>query len=311
MPDLHSVNWWLIGAVIFAGLTWWRYKHEFMVNGTAVQRSRTRNRHRAWTVLVAVLAGICLVIGVPQEARAGHGGAHCTAIVHRALTAEGTENQPAGVTQAEPWGYVEADATIIESGEVMAIHDGRLDRLTGGATNEWSDSVTLTELRSYPHPFGYFRETTALIARAAALDVPIMVTFNLWARQSVAERNSALDQLYEASRLHPRPKVVYFGGYGAQDDMRARHPDASTFWRYDADDTRTYIRENAASEDVDLVALPEAHYAAGLVSDLKAMGAKVATRQVLTAAKARAAQEVGIVNIQGNDPVQITTRWCQ
>jgi hypothetical protein len=104
---------------------------------------------------------------------------------------------------------------------------------------------------------------------------------------------------------------VYFGGAVAQDQMRLRHPDASTFWRYPKAWSATRIQTNVADEGVDLAALPRYHWKPATVSGVRALGAVVATVQVNSADVARIAQAAGIDHIQGDDTAAIATQWCR
>jgi len=259
-------------------------------------------------VLVAA-AGVGLI--APQ-AQADDGSSHCTAIAHRGLHL-GTENQVAGVDGAAPYGFVEIDAAVTEDGQIAAIHDARLTRLTGGASTAYVNQLTYDEIVALPYLYGdHIHPTTELIARAAELDVPIMVTINTWGRINTAGLGAqTLDTLYAAAQAHPHPEWVYFGGAVAQDQMRLRHPDASTFWRYPKAWSATRIQQNVAAEGVDLAALPRYHWKAPTVTALRALGAVVATAQVNSADVARVAQAAGIDLIQGDDPAVIATQWCR
>lgn len=314
MTWLHSVNWWLVAAVVLLGLTWWSRLHEFPIPISRFEAARKRNRHRALTATLGVLAAVCLVIGIPQEARADHGGAHCKVILHRGLTADGLENQPAGVSRGGDWGFAEVDADLTADGRIIGFHDGLVGRLTGGDLSGWLNEHTYAALNdeAVSHPFGKFRLTTTMIARAAADDVPLMVTMNRHGRHTPEQRADLVDTLYAAAQAHPRPHLVYFGGAGYRETMSARHPDASTFHRYHWSDIQEDIYAHVESEGIDLAALPVAYFQGEVVQGVRDAGAsRVATRQLLAARDARAAQAAGINFIQGNDPEQIATRWCR
>ncbi|HEU5110580.1 MAG TPA: glycerophosphodiester phosphodiesterase family protein, partial [Micromonosporaceae bacterium] len=224
-----------------------------------------------------------------------------------------TENQVAGVDNAAPYGMVEIDASVTKDGQIAAIHDARLTRLTGGASTAYVNQLTYAEILALPYLFGdHIQLTTELIGRAAALDVPIMVTINKWGRINTAGFGAkTLDTLYAAAQAHPHPEWVYFGGAVAQDEMRLRHPDASTFWRYPKAWSAAKIQQNVAAEGVDLAALPRYHWKPATVAGVRTAGADVATRQITTADAARAAQAAGIDLIQGDDPFVIATQWCR
>jgi len=249
---------------------------------------------------------------VAPQAQADDGSNHCRAIVHRGLHL-GTENQVEAVDAAAPYGFVEIDAAVTKDGQLAAIHDARLTRLTGGASTAFVNQLAYDEILALPYLYGdHINLTTELIARAAELDVPIMVTINTWGRIRTAGRGAqTLDTLYAAAQAHPHPEWVYFGGALAQDEMRLRHPDASTFWRYPKAWSATRIQQNVAAEGVDLAALPRYHWKAPTVTALRALGAEVATVQVNSALVARVAQAAGIDLIQGDDPAAIATQWCQ
>lgn len=259
-------------------------------------------------LLTLALPAVALV--APQ-AQATDGTNHCTAIAHRGLY-QGTENQATGVDGNAPYGFVEIDANVTKDGQVAAIHDAQLGRLTGGASNAYVNQLTYEEILALPYLYGdHIYLTTELISRAAALDVPIMVTINKWGRiKSSGYAAQTLDALYDAAQAHPHPELVYFGGATAQDEMRLRHPDASTFWRYPKAWTATRIQTNVAAEGVDLVALPRYHWKPATITAIRALGAVVATVQVNSADVARIAQTAGIDVIQGDDPFLIATQWC-
>jgi glycerophosphoryl diester phosphodiesterase len=260
-------------------------------------------------LLTLALPAVALV--APQ-AQADDGSNHCTAIAHRGLYL-GTENQLAGVDGSAPYGFVEIDANVTKDGLMAAIHDGTLGRLTGGASAAYVNQLTYAEILALPYLYGDRIYLTAeLIARAAELDVPIMVTINQWARIKKAGYGpQTLDALYAAAQAHPHPETVYFGGAVAQDQMRLRHPDASTFWRYPKAWSATRIQTNVADEGVDLAALPRYHWKPATVSGVRALGAVVATVQVNSADVARIAQAAGIDHIQGDDTAAIATQWCR
>jgi len=262
----------------------------------------------------AALAALALPTSalVAPQAQADDGSNHCRAIAHRGLHL-GTENQVAGVDGAAPYGFVEIDAAVTKDGQVAAIHDARLTRLTGGASAAYVNQLTYGEILALPYLFGdHIHLTTELIARAAELDVPIMVTMNTWARVNKAGfAAQTLDTLHAAAQAHPHPEWVYFGGAVAQDEMRARHPDASTFWRYPKAWSATRIQQNVAAEGVDLAGLPRYHWKPATVAALRGAGAEVATVQVNSETVARVAQTAGIDLIQGDDPALIATQWCQ
>jgi glycerophosphoryl diester phosphodiesterase len=266
---------------------------------------------RRCAAALLALAVPALALVAPQ-AEAADGSSHCRAIVHRGLYL-GTENQVAGVDNAAPYGMVEIDASVTKDGQVAAIHDARLGRLTGGASTAYVNQLTYAEILALPYLFGdHIQLTTELIARAATLDVPIMVTINKWGRiNSIGFGAKTLDTLYAAAQAHPHPEWVYFGGAVAQDEMRLRHPDASTFWRYPKAWSPTKIQQNVAAEGVDLAALPRYHWKPATVAGVRAAGADVATHQVNNPDAARAAQAAGIDLIQGDDPAVIATQWCR
>ncbi|MGH3348547.1 MAG: glycerophosphodiester phosphodiesterase [Nocardioides sp.] len=270
----------------------------------------TNRSLRSATALV-VLALPALALVAPQ-AQADDGSNHCRAIAHRGLY-QGTENQVASVEGNAPYGWVEIDAAVTEDGQIAAIHDARLTRLSGGASTAYVNQLTYEEILALPYLYGDRIElTSSLIARAAELDVPIMVTINTWGRINTAGFGAqTLDTLYAAAQAHPHPEWVYFGGAVAQDQMRLRHPDASTFWRYPKAWSTARIQTNVAAEGVDLAALPRAHWKPATVTALRGLGAEVATVQVNRADVARIAQAAGIDLIQGDDPAMIATQWCQ
>lgn len=279
-------------------------------------------RERAALIAAAILSAILAVIGISvlaSDARAdgalpppAPAGANCKVITHRGLL-DGTENQLAGVTEAGRWGWAEVDADLTADGKVVGIHDATVGRLTGGDLSGYVNEHTMAELNasSVSHPLGLVRLTTSLIGRAARDDVPIMVTINRWDRQTAAERTLILDTLYAAAQAHPRPHLVYFGGYGPEDAMHARHPDAATFHRYENSDVQEDIYADVAADSVDLAALPTGYFQGEVVQAVRDAGAsRVATRQLFAARDARAAQAAGISTIQGNDARQIATAWC-
>jgi glycerophosphoryl diester phosphodiesterase len=269
-------------------------------------------RYAAALGALALALALATLARVAPEAQADDGTAHCTAIVHRGLHL-GTENQVAAVDAAAPYGFVEIDAAVTEDGQIAAVHDARLTRLTGGASTAFVNQLTYDEILALPYLYGdHIQLTTELIARAAELDVPIMVTINTWGRVRTAGLGTqTLDTLYAAAQAHPHPEWVYFGGALAQDEMRLRHPDASTFWRYPKAWSATRIQQNVSAEGVDLAALPRAHWKPATVTALRARGAEVATVQVNSADVARIAQVAGIDHIQGDDPALIATQWCR
>ena len=248
---------------------------------------------------------------VALQAQASDGSNHCTGIAHRGLY-HGTENQLAGVDGNAPYGFVEIDANVTKDGQIAAIHDAQLGRVTGGASTAFVNQLTYEEILALPYLYGdRIYLTTELIARAAELDVPIMVTINKWGRiRNAGYANQTLDTLYAAAQAHPRPGLVYFGGAIAQDEMRLRHPDASTFWRYPKAWSASRIQTNVAAEGVDLAALPRYHWKPLTITGVRALGAVVATVQVNSADVARIAQAAGIDVIQGDDPSVIATQWC-
>ncbi len=260
-------------------------------------------------LLTLALPAVALV--APQ-AQATDGTNHCTGIAHRGLY-QGTENQVAGVDGNAPYGFVEIDANVTKDGQSAAIHDAQLGRLTGGASTAFVNQLTYAEILALPYLYGdHIYLTTELIARAAELDVPIMVTINKWGRiKSAGYATQTLDTLYAAAQAHPHPELVYFGGLTAQDEMRLRHPDASTFWRYPKAWSASRIQTNVAAEGVDLAALPRYHWKPVTVTAVRALGAVVATVQVNNADVARIAQAAGIDVIQGDDPSVIATQWCR
>jgi hypothetical protein len=71
----------------------------------------------------------------------------------------------------------------------------------------------------------------------------------------------------------------------------------------------TRIQRSVAAEGVDLAALPPYHWKPDTVTAVRAAGADVSTRQVRSAAAARAAQAIDL--IQGDDPFVIATHWCR
>jgi glycerophosphoryl diester phosphodiesterase len=233
---------------------------------------------------------------------------NCRAILHRGEW-HGTENQPNGITAAAPYGFAEIDADVTKDGRVVAVHDSQLGRLTGGDSTAFVNEVTWAELRDFDHPFGKFRLTSTLIARAAQENTPVMVTINRWGRIGSSEfADQTLDTLYAAAQAHPRPELVFFGG--ADDPMLRAHPDASTFVRYHkvtADD----VVANVVEEGVDLVGLPAALWQPDTVQRVRQAGAWVATRELDSARRARRAQSAGIKLIQGDDPRLIATEWCR
>jgi glycerophosphoryl diester phosphodiesterase len=121
----------------------------------------------------------------------------------------GTENQVAGVDNALPYRRVEIDATVTKDGQIAVIHDARLTRLTGRASTAYVNELTYAEIRALPYLYGdHIYPTSELIARAAELDVPIVVTIKKWGRiKGSGFAAQTLDRLYAA----------------AQDQMRLRH----------------------------------------------------------------------------------------
>ena len=258
-------------------------------------------------VRAALLVGVLLVAGATAPVQA-EASTNCRAILHRGAW-QGTENQPQGIDRVAPYGFAEIDADVTKDGRVVAVHDLQLGRLTGGQSNAFVDDVTWAELRSFDHPFGKFRLTKNLIARAAELDTPIMVTINRWGRIGSSEfAAQTLDTLYDAAQAHPHPDQVFFGG--ADDAMRKAHPDAATFVRYRKISTDDMMA-NIVAEGVDLVGLPVAHWQVDTVKAVRQTGAWVATREMDNAELTRQAQAAGINLIQGNRPRLITHKWCQ
>jgi len=261
-------------------------------------------------MLTAMLAGVQLITGVvaPQAVAAEK---NCRVILHRAMY-EGTENQPKGVTFAKPYGMVEADANPTEpteddpDGVIVAAHDNGLDRLTGGDSTSQIGNVTWEELRSFDHPFGKFRRTTSLINRAAEINSPIMINLHRAGEWTPA----LIDELYAASRNHPRPEVVYFGGAGTVELMHERHEDASTFHRFAGDADPARMTTVIDREGYELVALRGPHWVAEIVDDVRTTGVKVATTQIDSGEDVRRAQAAGINIIQGNRPRWIAEKAC-
>lgn len=275
--------------------------------------------NRPWGFLISLLVVVLTAVGLTLlvDKAAGVTGANCRAINHRGLTDTGRENQLAGVTRGGRYGWAEVDATVLGDGTIAGIHDRKMGRLTDGDLRGFANEYTFRQInaKDVAHPFGKFRRTTSLIGRAARDNVPLMITINHWKRirdaGGVELQNQVLDTLYAAAQNHPRPWVVWFGGFGPQDAMRLRHPDAATFWRYAKTWTPRQIRRNQRIEQIPLVALPGIHWKPRLVKRLKANGARVATRQVRFKQVAREAQAAGINIVQGNNPERIATRWCR
>lgn len=270
------------------------------------------SRRELAVMLVFLLAAVAYtaVMVDPADAAEAPAGANCKVITHRGLY-KGTENQLAGVTEAGRWGWAEVDADMTADGKVIGFHDGLVGRLTGGDLSGFVDEHTFAELNAdtVAHPFGKFRLTTSLIGRAAIEDVPIMVTINRWSRRTAAERELMLDTLEAAAEAHPRPQLVYLGGFGMRPDLEARG--LSTYVRYAGIDTRAEILADVQATEPEVIALHEDDWTTGFVSDVRAVdGARIATRQVLNAGDARAAQAAGINYVQGNDAQQIATAWC-
>jgi glycerophosphoryl diester phosphodiesterase len=267
-------------------------------------------------IIIALAVFAATMIGVAalttEDAGATHGGAHCKVILHRGLTAGGLENQLAGVTYGGEWGWAEVDADITADGRVIGFHDATVGRLTGGDLSGYLDEHTLAALNATSHPFGQFRLTTSLIGRAARDDVPLMVTMNRHGRHAPEQRAALVDELYAAAQQHPRPHLIYFGGAGYRELMSTRHPDAATFHRYDNHDIQEDIFAHVTDEGIDLAALPTGYFQGEIVQKVRDAGAsRVATRQILAKRDAVAAQRAGISTVQGNDPVQVATRWCE
>lgn len=267
------------------------------------------NRTRIGLV-AAALVGASLVTNPAEAAQP-----HCKPIAHRGLywTAGGDtmENQPKGVNIADQWGgMVEIDANVTSDGAVMALHDFGLNRLTGGDLVTTINMVDKATLQSVSHPFGPFRETTALIDRAALLDVPIMVNINRAGAIGNADyMDTTMQTLWDAAAAHPHPQRVFFGGADVQ--MVNRHPEAATFRRYGPDVPVSQIVQEVTDDDVDLVGLWKNRYKRSVVRRVRQAGAIVVSRHSTSAREARRAQRAGIQWVQGNGAKRVATRWCR
>jgi glycerophosphoryl diester phosphodiesterase len=258
-------------------------------------------------VVSTVVVGLVNVTTAQSAQQVAAASGNCKPNGHRAIV-DGTENQPAGISAAAKWrGITEPDANLTEDGEIMALHDNGLGRLTGGDSTQQLGNVTLAELRSFRHPFGKFRHTTALIARAAKENIGMMINLHRGGNWT----NEAFDELYDAAQLHPRPQVVYFGGQGVVEQMVARHEDVATFHRFANDITDVDRMVTAINnKGYDLVGLRRPNWNRDTVSAIKATGAKVTSTQTTTKSEARNAQEAGVDYVQGNDVDKIAKRWC-
>lgn len=244
----------------------------------------------------------------PVEAAVAAAGVDCKGITHRGLY-QGTENQPAGVTEAAKWGWAEVDASVTENGVIAATHDFNLRRLTGGDTNLNINQVTWTELRSFDHPYGEFRLTTNLIQRAGQVGSPLMVTINKWGSVPSQYKTRVLDNLYAAAQATPNPDVIFFGGADAA--MHAAHPDQATFKRFNSpppDDPQVMI-DYIVDNDVDLAAVPKPLWRTSVVRDVRAAGAWAATPQIVKD-EAPAAIAAGLRILQANSG-RAAVGWCQ
>lgn len=260
-------------------------------------------------IIALLLAVATLTLGAPAQA-----APTCQWLAHRGLYA-GTENQPAGVTNAHENGWgIEGDAIPTapdEDGDsaIMALHDSNLARLTGGDSTMAVGNVTLAELRSFDHPFGRFRRTTALINRAAELDSPIMINLHTAGDPWGA---AAVDELYAAAQAHPHPQRVYFGGGGGSlDAMTRRHPDVATFHRpYSNDLTAEQIVNQIRVHGYDLVGLRAAYQTRATVDHVRAeTDALIANNHAMKLDDVRQASRAGIRIIQ-TDGARMVRRGC-
>lgn len=265
----------------------------------------------------AASLAVAAVMGMSVPADATHGGSHCKVIAHRGHF-QGTENQVAGVANANKWGHAEIDASVTKDGQIIAVHDARLGRLTGGASNAYINELTYKQIQALPYLFGdRIERTRALIREAARTNDRIMVTVNNIKRIKDAGRwDETVDKLVEMTKLHPNPKKVYIGGFGIKNTFRSK---TSTFFRYSKNYTAEEIFDHASYHGHDLVGLSkytilEDEYGGQLFHDLRDSGILMATRMIRGPEEAREVQvafDSYNYFIQGNYPRMIATKWCQ
>jgi len=264
---------------------------------------RVKKISSAFVALMLAVAVVTVLSG-PAEAA----GKKCRNIAHRAMY-EGTEEQVRGVRENARWGFTEIDARMTSDGKIVALHDFNMARPSGGRSNRPVGSLTLRDIRGIKYVLGRRVETTRRLIRIAARErSPIMVTINSYKRYQEDWDTFGLAALYAASRNHPRPSRVFFGGAGAEKKMHQLFPNASTFHRYQPGDR---ILARAKANEVDLVGIPVRHYSRRLVTKLRAAGIWTATNQLERMRHVRLAQRAGINLMQTDNSRRTVRRWCR
>lgn len=233
---------------------------------------------------------------------------NCTVITHRAIYKH-TEEQPIGVKAAKRWGWAEVDARMTKDGRVVAMHDARMTRVSGGASRQFVHDLTLKEIRALPYEYGSRVQTVGRLIRQASRNRSrIMVQIQGYKLTKDKWDNGGLASLWKSAQRHRRPRLVYFGGPGGGKAMRAAHPKASSFVKYKKSSTGIpkHVRENG----VDIASLPRSRFDKGLVRRLRRAGALVASDQLGSRRGVRKANRAGIRIIQTNKARTVATRWC-
>ncbi len=250
---------------------------------------------RVALVAAAALAVSTLVVPAQPAAAAPQ---RCRAIIHRAYHSGVDEEQPAGIRASARWGWgAELDLRVTTDGKVVLVHDDTLKRITGGTDQRATEDLTYAEVTAIPlkkggRVLGLWKALR--IARKA--NAKLMLEIKRYHQHQEAWDSAGLGYLARAVRTTGMTDQVYVGGSG-DTAFQAVAPELRSFHR-------TVPRDPADAESLaamaTLIQLDSTRYDAQLVTDLRALGAKVASRNAQTIAAVQAAHAVGLRTMQTN-----------
>lgn len=263
--------------------------------------------------LAAALAAMAVALGVvtlgpvAAPAPAATAPKTCRAIIHRAFHHGYDEEQAAGITASARWGWgAELDLRVTADGKVVLVHDDSLKRITGGTDLRAAEDLTYAEVTSVPLKRGgrVLGLWEALrVARAAK--AKLLLEIKRYPQHQTAWDTTGVDYIARAVRTTGMTQQVYLGGSG-QVELHAFAPDLLTFYRTAPHDVLDATKLAAKGN---LIQLSPTFYDAQLVTDLRLLGAKVASRNAQTTPMVHAAYAVGLRTMQANKG-SIVRRGC-
>lgn len=271
-------------------------------------RRSVRSRTVAWTALA--LTVLFLLTFMTSRALAANNPCHV--IVHRGFhTATLDEETVPSVEQSGQWGWgAEIDVRVTADDGLIAVHDDRLTRITGGADTRQPETMTMDELRAVVLEHGGQLASARRLVRAAKdADENLMIEGKRYPEHTAAWEGGGLAALGAAVTDLGMTDHVWVGGtLGFTRAFHAVAPSVQTFWRADADEPLT--TNEVYKRYATLIEAEAGRWTIEDVAAFKAQGLIPATRNVGTKAEWAPAYKAGVRVFQAPSDPRPLYAWC-